>query len=156
MSPNSATVTAELPRTPIVLQTRFGEMTVDPETVLRLPRGLMGFGNLHHYALATLSEERYGRFRVLQSIDAPEVSFVVLPYEPSDALITEADLGAALEALSIEPGQAAILLIVSIRRSGEKATVSVNLRAPVVIDLKRRIAWQHVLSNPEYSVRHTL
>ena len=31
----------------IVLQTRFGEMSVAPETVLRLPRGLMGFAGLN-------------------------------------------------------------------------------------------------------------
>jgi flagellar assembly factor FliW len=140
----------------IVLQTRFGEMSVDPDTVLRLPRGLMGFAGLNEYALATLPEERYGRFRVLQSLQAPDVSFIVLPYEPSDALIGEQDLGQAYETLGIAPGEAVTLLIVSIRKQGEQASVSVNLRAPVVIDLKRRMAWQHVLANPEYSVRHTL
>ena len=156
MSPTSAALTAESTEAPIVLQTRFGEMTVDPDTVLCLPRGLMGFGELRDYALATLPEERYGRFRVLQSIQAPDVSFIVLPYEPSDALIAEADLGVAFETLGIAPAEGATLLIVSVRKAGEKAIVSVNLRAPVVIDLKRRTAWQHVLTNPEYSVRHTL
>jgi flagellar assembly factor FliW len=157
MSPPSVALTAEpATQTPIVLQTRFGEMTVDPETVLRLPRGLMGFGELHDYVLATLPEERYGRFRVLQSIEAPEISFIVLPYELTDGLIAEADLGAALEALGVAHGEAATLLIVSIRKAGEKTIVSVNLRAPVVVDLKRRIAWQYVLTNPEYSVRHAL
>jgi flagellar assembly factor FliW len=157
MSPSSsAALTTEPTQSPIVLQTRFGEMTVDPETVLRLPRGLMGFGTLHDYALATLPEERYGRFRVLQSIEAPEVSFVVLPYEPTDALIADADLAAAFEALGVGPNEGATLLIVSIRKAGDKAIVSVNLRAPVIVDLKRRTAWQYVLTNPEYSVRHAL
>jgi flagellar assembly factor FliW len=156
MSPNSAALTAEPARAPFALQTRFGEMTVDPDTVLRLPRGLMGFANLHEYALATLPEERYGRFKVLQSIEAPDVSFIVLPYDASDALIADADLGAAYETLSVAPNEGATLLIVSVRKVGEKPIISVNLRAPVVIDLKRRTAWQHVLANPEYSVRHTL
>jgi flagellar assembly factor FliW len=157
MSPTSAALTAEpATQAPIVLQTRFGEMTVDPETVLHLPRGLMGFGHLHNYALATLSEERYGRFRVLQSVEASDVSFIVLPYEPNDGLIAEADLAAAFEALGVAREQGATLLIVSIRKAGEQAIVSVNLRAPVIIDLTRRTAWQYVLANPEYSVRHTL
>ena len=156
MSPTSVALTAEPARAPIELRTRFGEMTVDPDTVLRLPRGLMGFANLHEYALATLPEERYGRFKVLQSIEAPDVSFIVLPYDASDALIADADLGAAYETLSVAPNEGATLLIVSVRKVGEKPIISVNLRAPVVIDLKRRTAWQHVLANPEYSVRHTL
>ena len=156
MSPPVAALTAESPQAPIVLQTRFGEMTVDPETVLQLPRGLMGFATLHDFALATLPEERYGRFKVLQSIEAPEVSFIVLPYDPTDALIADPDLDAAFETLGVARDQGATLLIVSIRKAGEKAIVSVNLRAPVVIDLKRRTAWQYVLANPEYSVRHAL
>ena len=156
MSPTSAALTTEPTRSPIELQTRFGEMTVDPDTVLRLPRGLMGFANLHEYALATLPEERYGRFKVLQSIEAPDVSFIVLPYDSSDALIDAADLGDAYQTLGVAPNEGATLLIVSVRKAGEKPVVSVNLKAPVVIDLKRRTAWQHVLANPEYSVRHTL
>lgn len=156
MSPTSAALNAEPTRAPIALQTRFGEMTVDPDAVLRLPRGLMGFGELHEYALATLPEERYGRFRVLQSIEAPDVSFIVLPYEPSDALIADVDLAAAFETLGVARDEGATLLIVSVRKAGDKPVVSVNLRAPVVIDLKRRNAWQCVLANPEYSVRHTL
>jgi flagellar assembly factor FliW len=156
MTPPSAAVSAASPAAPIVLQTRFGEMTVDPDTVLRLPRGLMGFSSLHDFALASLPQERYGRFKVLQSIESPELSFIVLPYEPADALIAEADLDAALSDLGIGREDAATLLIVSIRKSDEKAIVSVNLRAPVIIDVKRRMAWQYVLANPEYSVRHTL
>jgi flagellar assembly factor FliW len=156
MSQSSAALTAERPAAPIVLQTRFGEMTVDPEAVLHLPRGLMGFSNLHDFALAALPSERYGRFQVLQSLEAPEVSFIVLPYQPSDALIAEEDLAAAYQVLGVAPEQGAILLIVSIRKSGEAAAVSVNLRAPLLLDPKRRVGWQHVLPNPEYSVRHTL
>ena len=154
-SPNAA-INATPPAAPFAVQTRFGEMTVDPDTVLRLPRGLMGFSSLRDFALANLPQERYGRFKVLQSLESPELSFIVLPYETTDALITESDLDAGMTELGIAREDSAALLIVSIRKTGEKAIVSVNLRAPIVVDLKRRLAWQHVLANPEYSVRHTL
>jgi flagellar assembly factor FliW len=49
-----------------------------------------------------------------------------------------------------------VLLVVSIRKSGDKAAISVNLRAPLVVDVKGRTAWQFVLSNQEYSVRHAI
>jgi len=156
MTSPGAALSAASPAAPIALQTRFGEMIVDPETVLRLPRGLMGFSGLRDFALASLPQERYGRFKVLQSLESPEVSFIVLPYETSDALIAEADLDAALSDLGIARENAATLLIVSIRKADESAIISVNLRAPLVVDLKRRLAWQCVLANPEYSVRHNL
>ena len=141
---------------PISIRTRFGEMLVDPNATLRLPRGLFGFSHLRTFALAALPEERYGRFRVLQSLEAPDLSFIVLPYAPSDALVATEDIEEACGTLGVAPGEGVVLLVVSIRKSGEAVEVSVNLRAPIVVDLASRTAWQYVLANPEYSVRHVL
>jgi flagellar assembly factor FliW len=141
---------------PIALKTRFGEMVVDPATTLRLPRGILGFSHLRDYALAALPEARFGRFEVLQSIEAPDVSFVVLPYETADALIKPEDVEEAFRALGVPPGGGAVMLVVSIRKAGETSEVSVNLRAPIVVDLRSRTAWQYVLSDPAYPVRHVL
>jgi flagellar assembly factor FliW len=58
--------------------------------------------------------------------------------------------------MGIAPADGAILLVVSVRKSGEAVSISVNLRAPIVIDTANRHAWQHVLANPAYSVRHVL
>jgi flagellar assembly factor FliW len=116
----------------------------------------MGFANLHDYALASLPEERFGTFKLLQSLEAPEVSFIVAPYTPGDGVIAAEDIAEAFQTLGIGAGDGAVLLVVSIRKSGEKAAVSVNLRAPLIVDVKNRAAWQFVLSNPEYSVRHAV
>jgi flagellar assembly factor FliW len=151
-----AATTEEAPSEPIAIQTRFGEMVVDPSSTLRLPRGLMGFSHLHDFALAGLPEERFGNFKLLQSLEAPEVSFIVVPYQPGDGLIAPEDIAEAFQALGIGSADGAVLLVVSIRKSSDKATVSVNLRAPLVVDLKGRSAWQFVLSNQEYSVRHAI
>jgi len=146
----------EVPTEPMRIQTRFGEMVVDPVSILRMPRGMLGFASLHQYALASLPEERFGRFKLLQSLDTPELSFVVLPYEVSDNLLAQADIDDAYKTAGIAAGAGALLLVVSIRKSGEQVIVSVNLRAPVVVDVKNRAAWQFVLNKSEYSVRHTL
>jgi flagellar assembly factor FliW len=144
------------PRPPIVLVTRFGEMEIDPDTTIRMPRGLMGFAALHEFALAALPEDRFAGFRVLQSVEDASVSFIVLPYEPALGAVAPEDLAEAFRALGIAEADGAVLLIVSVRRTGQEATASVNLRAPVVVDVKRRMGWQHVLANQAYPVRQDL
>ena len=156
MPQSNVAVSTEAPSAPPVIQTRFGEMVVDPASVLRLPRGILGFANEHDYALASLPAERFGSFKLLQSLTTADLSFIVAPYETADGLIAEADLDEAFRALDIASGDRAVLLVVSVRKTGEKVSVSVNLRAPIVVDMKSRTAWQYVLSNPEYSVRHAL
>jgi flagellar assembly factor FliW len=148
--------TVEAPSEPISIRTRFGEMVVDPASTLSLPRGLMGFAHLRDYALATLPEERFGQFKLLQSLQEADVSFIVAPYTPGDGLIAEQDISDAFQTLGIGNGDGAVLLVVSIRKMGDKPSVSVNLRAPLIVDVAKRAAWQFVLSNPEYSVRHAI
>ncbi len=139
-----------------MLSTRFGEMEIDPDSTIRMPRGLMGFSTLREFALASLPEERFAGFRVLQSVEDASVSFIVLPYNPALVAIAPEDIAETLGALGIAEGDGAVLLIVSVRRAGEETGVSVNLRAPIVVDVKRRMGWQHVLANQIYPVRQDL
>jgi len=141
---------------PFAVQTRFGEMQVDPGSILHMPRGLLGFSNLHDYALASLPPKRFGQFQLLQSLEQPEVSFIVAPYDGDKGPIAADDVAEGFRALDIPPGAGALLLIVSIRKLGETTSVSVNLRAPILVDARNRTAWQHVLANPEYPVRFPL
>lgn len=140
----------------IAVQTRFGELIVDPSATVRLPRGLLGYSDVHEFALANLPEERFGQFKLLQSLERPELSFIVVPYNLAAGQIAREDIAGAYEALGIAPADGAVLLVVSVRKAGEAVSISVNLRAPILIDTANRRAWQHVLTNPAYSVRHVL
>src|SRR5438067_8456854 len=55
--------------------TRFGQLSVDDERVITLPRGLLGFPNHTRFALIQTGQENY--FFWLQSIDEPNLAFVV-------------------------------------------------------------------------------
>ncbi|MPY72338.1 MAG: hypothetical protein GEU92_19965 [Alphaproteobacteria bacterium] len=46
--------------------------------------------------------------------------------------------------------------MVATRRIANKTQVSVNLRAPIIIDSASHTGWQHVLSNSRYPVRHVI
>lgn len=140
----------------VTVETRFGTMEFDRTRIIRLNQGLLGFPDHLEYGLANLPEERYGRFKLLQCITDPELAFPVLPLDFVPGLIDEADIREALEALGIARESAVVLLIATARKEEDGISISVNLRAPVVVDADRCIGRQYVLSNSKYPIRHVL
>ena len=103
-------VVAEAPTLP----TRFGALALDPDRIIMFPRGLLGFADQHHYVLADIPGND-AVFKLLQSIDDVDLSFVVLPLDRSEGPIAGADLVAARAALAIEDAALAVLAIVTLR-----------------------------------------
>jgi flagellar assembly factor FliW len=144
-------VVAEAP----TLVTRFGALALDPDRIIMFPRGLLGFADQHHYVLADIPGND-AVFKLLQSIDDVDLSFVVLPLDRSEGPITGPDLVAARAALAIDDAALAVLAIVTLRADAPRVEFTVNLRAPLLIDTARRLGYQHVLANEAYSLRHPL
>jgi flagellar assembly factor FliW len=132
---------------------RFGELEIKPESVFSIAEGLFGFAHARRYCLLEHTPE--SPFRWLQSVDQPEVAFVVidpLEFFP-DYLVEIADPEA--EALGLHsPDDAAILNIVTIAENYRDTTV--NLLAPVVVNTRTRKAKQLILANEAYDTKHRL
>ena len=137
------------------LLTRFGALALDPDRIILFPRGLLGFADHHHYMLADIPGND-AVFKLLQSVDDVDLSFVVLPLDRSEGPIAGPDLVAAGAALAIEDAALAVLAIVTLRADAARVDFTVNLRAPLLIDTARRLGYQHVLANDAYSLRHPL
>lgn len=150
-SPSRMPAAAEAP--PLV--TRFGAIALDPEHIIVFPHGLLGFAGQHRYVLTDIPGAD-ALFRLLQSLDDPDLSFVVLPLDASDGPIAIADLVSARKALAIEEAALAVLAIVTLRAEHERVDFTVNLRAPLLVDTGRRLGYQHVLPNDAYPLRHPL
>ena len=71
-------------------------------------------------------------------------------------IIKLADREDACHLLGLALDQVVFLLVVTIRHMADSVQLSVNARAPLIIDSERQIGYQHVLSNSKYEVRHTL
>ncbi len=140
----------------LIIESRFGTLAIAPENGVKFPEGLLGFGELHGYAVADLPDQRYPQLKVLQCLDDHQLSFLVLPLEPEAGIILRGDIAQACDALSIEVGDLAILLIVTVRKTSEGVTVSANLRAPLMIDSISRTGAQYVIPNDRYPVRYAL
>jgi flagellar assembly factor FliW len=108
------------------------------------------------FGLGDMPDASYGNFKLLQCIEQPELAFLVLPIEFLPDRIGAADIAEALTALSVPSEQAALLLIVTARKNDGQVTLTANLRAPVVVNRKERVARQYVMPNSAYEIRHIL
>ena len=128
-------------------------VSVDGQTVIQLPSGLLGFEQVKRYVLSSNpGEEPFQWFRDLAN---PRLAFVVV--SPFDVLPSYGpDLPAEdVEYLKLEsPADALLLNIVTLRKNG-RATV--NLKGPIVINRFSLIGKQVVIANAgDYSVQHPL
>ena len=141
----------------LTIETRFGVFTFTDDQTVEMPTGMVGFPELKSYGLATPPQEGYENFIILQCLTASDIGFVTAPTPKQDGPYEEADLRDAVAAYGVEWDDAAILLVCTIRTgAGGAPSLSVNLQAPVIVDARRRCAWQHVFHNSKYPVRHEL
>jgi flagellar assembly factor FliW len=136
-----------------IITTRFGEIEVDETKVIEIRGGILGFEHLKKYVLH-IQDER-NPFWWFQSLDDGTIAFVVI-----NPFIAKADYEPVLDdsdaqILEIENSEDVVMLaIVTIRQN--PFMVSVNLRAPIVINAKKKIAKQIVLDDQTYPVQHYL
>lgn len=130
----------------------FGELEVEENKIIRLPEGLLGFEEYQRFILVD-GEDQSIPFQWLQSLDCPELAFVVMDpflvrkdYEFELPPEVEEELGIGSKA------EVTVLGIVVLPEDLSQMTV--NLTAPLIINMKKRIGKQVVLDDPRYTVRH--
>ena len=137
----------------LIIDSRFGSLAISRNSILDFPRGLLGFGDLHSFGIANLSDPRYAQFKVLQCLDDHQLAFLVLPLDPNTGFIDRADLDTACDSLLVNSDDLVIMLVVTVRKAASGASVTANLRAPLLIDSATRIGNQYVMRNERYPVR---
>lgn len=139
----------------VVVETRFGAFEFTADSAIQFPNGLVGFANHRFFGLANLPAPAPEDFKLLQSLNEDAISFIVIPLDAHASPLDGADLDEACEASGVSRDTATLLFIVTIRpkADGEGVEMSVNLRAPIVFDLRARRARQHVLANDRYPLR---
>jgi flagellar assembly factor FliW len=131
--------------------TRFGQIEVDENRLIKFPSGLLGFPDNNDFALVQTNDE--GTFFWLQSIERPELAFVVC-----DPLLFLPDYQVAvkpedLDRINISSMDDVQVLII-VNKIDRMLTG--NLQGPLVINAVNRNGRQLVLSEKKYSTRHPL
>ncbi|HEX9059538.1 MAG TPA: flagellar assembly protein FliW [Clostridia bacterium] len=130
----------------------FGTIEIDDKNIIAFPEGLPGFESDRKFAIVENNGEGHP-FKWLQSIVNPNTAFVIV--NPFD-IIHDYDIEISDETvkkLEIENiGDIVILSIVVIPQ--EVSKMSINLKAPVIINTKNGKGMQVILDTDKYCVRH--
>lgn len=141
----------------IAVETRFGTIAFGAKNIVDFPHGLIGLSQWHRFGLSPIPDKRMGQFMILQSLEDLGLSFLVLPLQPGPTTIAREDIEEACATISVSASEADFFTVITLRKSDSGGiAVSANLRAPIIVDAKSRIARQCLLSNPRYPIRHPL
>jgi flagellar assembly factor FliW len=139
-----------------VVKSRFGDITISLDKTLLFPRGLLGMPDKSRFALAGFPNPKMQQFMIMQSLDDSDLAFITLPLEKENNIVTASDIQNAASDLQISENSLAVLLIVSVHRGLDQVKLSVNARAPLLIDVERKVGVQYVFSHDLYKVQHML
>jgi len=126
----------------------FGAVEVSPEKVISFPNGLVGFEQSKRYILAHQEGSDQPSSYTLQSLDEPTLAFQII--DPVNLGYNyELALSDAETALlqSPVPEDVAVMQVLFKKEEGDKASITPNLRAPLVINTKARVGLQKVMEN---------
>lgn len=137
-----------------VIPSRFGEIVVDIRNSLHFPKGMLGMPDSQHFALVNFPSQKMQQFKLLQCLDDFSLSFITLPLPAENSILRRGDVDAICREGGISQDDLVMLLIVCVHRAPEGTRLSVNARAPIVVDAKTRSGGQHVFIHDAYSVQH--
>jgi flagellar assembly factor FliW len=138
------------------LDTRFGRIAVSPRQSIHFPTGMLGIPDKFNYCLTHFPSEKMARFKMLQSLEDAGLSFITLPVDITNPIIERQDLEQAAKDLNMPLNDIAILLVVTVHRDSGVAKLSTNARAPILVQVSRRLAAQYVFPNTKYLIRQPL
>lgn len=134
----------------VIQTTRFGDVTVTQDDVLEFSEGLLGFGQLRSFVL--LDDPNDDIFAWLQSCDDAGIAFPVLEPELFSPNYTVDLSKPDFEALGLSSmADARFFTIITIPVDPTQMTA--NLKAPIVVNPKKRVARQCVLQDNSLAIR---
>jgi flagellar assembly factor FliW len=131
--------------------TRFGTVEVDEQRIITFAAGLLGFSSFKRYTLLQPDDE--GVFFWLQSVDAPDLAFVV-----TDPSLWVRDYEATIRREQMEElgmnklDDAQVFVIVN----KYDRSLTANLQGPLVVNIHNRDAMQLVLADKRWTTRHEI
>ncbi|NSW90064.1 MAG: flagellar assembly protein FliW [Firmicutes bacterium] len=142
----------------MVLNTRhFGEIIVQEEAIITFEEGLPGFENVRKFIiLDTQNPEEEGNespFKWLQCVDDPMLAFVIanpFVFRPNYDIELNDEV---VELLGIEKEEDVVLYAIAVVPEDIRK-ISINLKAPLVINVRNMKGMQAILDTDKYSIRH--
>ncbi|WP_078378893.1 flagellar assembly protein FliW [Sutcliffiella halmapala] len=136
------------------IETKYhGALVITDQDVISFPNGLPGFQEEKHFVVIPFSEE--GMFQILQSINTPQLGFVMTnPF----AFFPDYDFELEYQAIEVlkvnTPEDVEVYSILTVQDPFNKTTA--NLQAPIVINKASKLGKQLILTGTSYLTKHQL
>ena len=131
----------------------FGKINVDDGKIIEFPEGILGFPELKKFALMYDNENNTaGGLNFLVSIEEPAFMLPVVPaliVEPGYSPKFSEDIEASIGKLTEENA----LVLVTMTIPSDVTKMTVNLNAPIVVNIDTNKGIQSVVANDEYDVK---
>lgn len=131
----------------------FGEIEAEEEKLLIFEMGIIGFGEYKKYMLIHETDREEKNILWLQSIDEPELALPVI-----DPLVLVEDYNPSVEDELIKPlgemAQEDALVFVTLTVPSDITKMTVNLKAPLIINAKTRKACQIIVDEESYMIKY--
>lgn len=140
----------------MIIQTKYlGEVEINQDKIIKFPQGILGFE--FHREFIILNILNNDNFKILQDLKNPNIAFFIInPWDfYNDYIVDIAD--EELGKIGIYPNRENDMLISNIVTLGKIFQEStVNLLAPIVINMANREGRQFILNEVKYTTRHRL
>lgn len=138
----------------MILETKYhGIKEYEEEDVITFESGIPGFDKLKHFIIFPVEDNEV--FSILHSIEDMAVGLVVVsPFHVMKYY--EIDISEeTVKALHIE-SSSDVVLINTVSLNSDISKITVNMRAPIVINIKSKLGEQLILNNEKYLIKQPL
>lgn len=128
-------------------------MTIASDKIITFTNGILGLEQYKKYVL--LDHPGTDIVKWLEAVDEPEVALPVTnPYHFFPNYTPNISRENLLQLHIKSPEEALVLCVLTIRAHTKDITI--NLKAPIIINPDLRLADQFIVDNPEYNIREPL
>ncbi len=129
------------------IDTRFGEIEYDPDSLLHFPAGLIGLPNLHDFIV--MPNKKKGPLFWIQSVDDPDIAFVLT--DPTNFFLDYALAPETSERQILQIDENDEYFVLTVVSVPPDQKITVNLAAPILFSPKTNRAMQVILEKSDYS-----
>ena len=141
----------------MLIQTKyFGEIDLTEEKIITLDRGLFGFEEFKKYTILYDCEKEGGsNISWFQSVDEPTLALPVI-----NPLLVKEDYNPVVEDELLsgigEITEENLVILLTMTVPADIKEMSVNLKAPIIINADTRKGAQLIVENQDYEVKYTI
>ena len=122
---------------------RFGELEVSEDTLLSFPSGLVGFPAIQQFVVLDVTEDCH--YQWFQAIREPDLAMVIIDIHIIDPEFRAQISDEGLAELGMTETDPVLIMAVVTIPAGQPEQATVNLRAPLVVNLRTRKGKQLIL-----------